>query len=117
MSMNLTKYIYDFSTLLRKAGFNFHEQSDPKVIAMQKKINEIGKIEFKIEQYPDGSWTAESVNIDGIITGGKNTEDTPAILKDAVFTFFEIPPHLCADSILRSDNEPVLIKQNVYVQS
>lgn len=102
MPMNLTKYVYDFSVLLRKAGFDFHEQSNPKVIGMQKKINEIGRIEFKIEQYPDGSWTAESTNIDGIITGGKNTEDTSAILKDAVFTYFEIPPYLCVDSIIHN---------------
>lgn len=113
----MNKCIYNFTNLLRKTGINFHEQDDERIVAMQKKIKEIGKIEFKIEQYPDGSWTAESINIDGIITGGKNTEDTPAILKDAIFTYFEIPPHLCVDSMLRSDNEPVMVRQNVYVQS
>jgi len=112
--MRLNKYIYKFSNLIRKMGIDLHENNDPRVIAMKKEIDRLGKIEFKIEQYPDGSWTAESINIDGIITGGTNTQDISATIKDAVFTYFEIPPHLCVDSLLRRDNEPVTMRQNVY---
>ena len=112
--MRLNKYIYKFSNLIRKMGIDLHENNDPRVIAMKKEIGRLGKIEFKIEQYPDGSWTAESINIDGIITGGTNTQDISATIKDAVFTYFEIPPHLCVDSLLRRDNEPVTMRQNVY---
>ena len=112
--MSVNKYIYKFSNLIRKMGIDLHENNDPRVIAMKKEIDKLGKIEFKIEQYPDGSWTAESTNLDGIITGGTNTQDISATIKDAVFTYFEIPPYLCVDSLLRRDNEPVTMRQNVY---
>jgi len=112
--MRLNRYIYNLSNLARKFGYKFNELSDGRVIKMKKDIDKIGKIEFKIEQYPDGSWTAESTNFDGIITGGTNTKNMSLIIKDAVFTYFEIPPYLCADSLLRGDNEPVTLKQNMY---
>ena len=112
--MRINKYIYNLANLGRKFGINFQEDSDKRVLEMKREISRLGKIEFKIEQYPDGSWTAESTNIDGIITGGKNTRDISASIKDAVFTYFEVPPHFCVDSILRGDNEPVVLTRNVY---
>lgn len=112
--MRLHKIIYHISNIARKAGHKFNEGTDKRVIAMKKEIDRIGKIEFNIEQYPDGSWTAESTNFDGIITGGTNTKNMSASIKDAIFTYFEIPPHLCSDTLLRGDNEPVSVKQNVY---
>jgi hypothetical protein len=102
------------SNLARKAGYKFDEVSDERVVKMKKEIEKLGSVEFEIEQYPDGSWTAESTNIDGIITGGTNSQNISLAIKDAIFTYFEIPPHLCIDSLLRGDNEPVTIKQNVY---
>jgi len=110
----MRKYIYILANLIRKSGFNFKADKNQKVLEMQKEIAKIGRIEFKIEQYPDGSWTAESTNIDGIITGGIKTEEISFMIKDAVFTYFEIPPYLCADTLLRSDNEPVILSQKVY---
>lgn len=110
----MRRYIYNIANLIRKVGFDFNEKNDRRVIYMQKEIFKIGKIEFKIEQYPDGSWVAESENIDGIITGGKVTKNMSVIIKDAVFTYFEIPPYLCADNLLSSDNEPVTLTQRVY---
>ena len=112
--MRINKYTYKFFNLIRKMEIDLHENNNPRVIAMKREIERLGKIELKVEQYPDGSWTAESTNIDGIITGGKNTQDISATIKDAVFTYFEIPPHLCVDSLLRRDNEPVTMRQNVY---
>ena len=108
--MSINKYIYKFSNLIRNMGIDFHENNNPRVIAMKREIDKLGRIEFKIEQYPDGSWTAESTNLDGIITGGTNTQDISATIKDAVFTYFEIPPYLCVDSLLRRDNEPVTMR-------
>jgi len=112
--MYLNRCIYNLSNIARKIGVNWNETKDRRVVEMKKEIDRLGKIEFKIEQYPDGSWTAESTNVDGIITGGKNMQDITSSLKDATFTYFEIPPHLCVDSLLKSDNEPVVIKQHVY---
>lgn len=112
--MNLNKYIYNLSNFARKLGYNFNETTDERVVKMKKEIDKIGKVEFKIEQYPDGSWTAESINFDGIITGGTSTQNIASTIKDAVFTYFEIPPHLCVDTLLKGNNEPVTIKQNVY---
>jgi len=113
-SMRLNKLIYTIANVARKAGYSFNEAVDVRVVAMKKEIEKIGKIEFKIEQYPDGSWAAESTNFDGIMTGGSSTEHMSSMIKDAVFTYFEIPPHLCNDALLKGDNEPVTVKQNVY---
>ena len=73
-----------------------------------------GNIEFKIEQHPDGTWTAESTNIDGIITGGDTLWDVNEMVKDAIFTYYEIPPHLANDSLIRGENEPVTVRWRVY---
>lgn len=112
--MALNRYIYNLSNLARKIGYNFDEQNDERVVKMKREIDRIGKIEFKIEQRPDGSWTAESTNFDGIITGGTNRQNISSTIKDAIFTYFEIPPQLCVDTLLRGDNEPVTVRQNVY---
>lgn len=106
---------YFFGRALRQGGVRLGAD-DARVRAMQYEIRRLGgKIEFKIEQYPDGSWTAESTNIDGIITGGKTVKYMPTMMKDAIFTYFGIPPHYCDDALLRADNEPVTLRQFVYV--
>ncbi len=112
----LNKTIYLVAKQLRQWGYNFNEGADQRILAMKKEIQRLGGgIEFKIEQYPDGSWAAESVNLDGVITGGVNTKEITPTLRDAVFTYFGIPPYLCDDAVLRADNEPVTLKQHVYV--
>ncbi|MFA6548180.1 MAG: hypothetical protein WCT11_04580 [Candidatus Magasanikbacteria bacterium] len=112
----LNKTIYLAAKQMRQWGYNFNEGSDQRILDMKKEINRLGgRIEFKIEQYPDGSWTAESVNLDGVITGGTNTKEATPTIRDAVFTYFGIPPYLCNDAVLRADNEPVTLKQHVYV--
>ncbi len=116
MRLLLNKTIYLAAKRLRQWGYNFNEEADQRVLAMKKEIQRLGgRVEFKIEQYPDGSWTAVSVNIDGVITGGVNTKQVAPTIKDAVFTYFGIPPHLCNDAVLRADNEPVTLRQHVYV--
>lgn len=112
----LNKTIYLAANQLRRWGYNFNETADNRIIAMKNKIRQLGgKIEFKIEQYPDGSWSAESTNINGIITGGDDTKKATLVIKDVVFTYFGIPPHLCNDVVLRANNEPVILKQHIYV--
>ena len=112
--MTINRIMYNLATSARRLGYNFHESKDERVVRMKKEIDRLGKLEFKIEQYPDGSWTAESTNVDGIITGGKITKNIPSSIRDAVFTYFEIPPHLCVNTLLKADNEPVTTKQHMY---
>lgn len=112
----LNKTISFAANTLRQLGYDFKEGTDRRVQEMKKEIQRLGgRIEFKVEQYPDGSWTAESVNLDGVITGGTNTKEVIPTIRDAVFTYFGIPPYLCNDTTLHADNEPVTLKQHMYV--
>lgn len=113
------QFIHLSSNLLRKMGHNFDARKNKQVIEMQDTLNHLeGKaIQFNIMNFPDGTWYAESVNIEGINTGSKNANDIPGMLRDAIFTYFEIPPHLCDDSLLIADNEPVTVKQKVHVSA
>jgi len=96
--------VYTLSNLLRWAGYNFNQVSDSRVIAMREKIQALGGIQFNIEVAPDGAWTAESTNIDGIISGGRSVSNVNDVLKDAIFTYFEIPPYLCGTQRTFSTN-------------
>lgn len=107
-------FIYHFAQILRKIGFDFHESNDPRVKAMREVIQKLGSIEFTIDVQSDGSWVAESTNIDGIITGGTQRQNMNGMIKDAIFTYFEIPPYLCSDSLMKSSSEPVTLEQRVY---
>lgn len=110
----LNKIIFNISRVLRSFNIGFDQTNYPKLSLMKKEIKELNGINFKIEFYPNGSWTAESVNIDGIITGSDNVKEINFLIKDAVFTYFEIPPQFCDDSFLKADNEPLTITQKVY---
>lgn len=109
--------IFTVANALRSRGVDLKESKNPQVKEMQSAIASLNdhSIQFLIERYPDGSWSAESTNLDGIMTGSKDLKEAPELIKDAVFTYFEIPPHLCNEALLRSDNEPVTVKQNVRV--
>lgn len=109
------KFVFNSSQILRKLGWGLGERSNPHVIRMLEEIRRIGgAIRFKIEHHPDGSWSAESVNVDGIITGGDDVKETNSMIKDAIFTYYKIPSYLCDDGLLKSDNEPVIVTQAVY---
>lgn len=95
-------------------GHAFRGGNQPERCRYGKKIKELGRIEFKLEFYPDGSWSAESTNIEGIATGSRNRKDISRLLKDAVFTYFEIPPYACADRLIRLPEEPITVAQQVY---
>ena len=106
--------MYSVANLLRKFGVNFKETNDPRVRAMQAAVQKLGAIAFRIEIHTDGSWVAESTNIDGIITGGTSRQNMSAMIKDAIFTYFEIPPYLCNDTLVKTDSDTVTLEQRVY---
>lgn len=111
----LRQLIFKTSDSLRKLGIGFNNEDNRAVLQMRKAINELdGGIQFQYEFFPDGSWTAESKNIDGIITGGKSRKDIIPTVKDAIFTYFSIPPQRCDDVLLHSSNEPVTAEQRVW---
>ncbi len=106
--------MFKIGQILRKMGIDLRAGKHLAVLNMKKKLKEIKGIDFKIEVYPDGSWTAESINIDGIITGGKNIKEESSEIRDAIFTYFDIPSYLCDDNLLRGSNEPVTVFQRVW---
>lgn len=111
---DMRKLIYLVAQKLRNWGVDFHEKADLRVQKMQKSIESIGGINFTIELFDDGSWVAESTNIDGILTGGTSRDGFHETLKDAVFTYFEIPPQLCNDTLIKSPGEPIKLEQRIY---
>lgn len=88
-----------------------HLSPDPKKSPdVQKMFNTIkklegGRIEFKITFYQNNDWSAESVNLPGIITAGDSHEDIDTMVEDAVFTYFNIPSRYCT-SITLNRQEP-----------
>lgn len=117
MRLLSNRIIYSAANALRRVGVEFDESSNDSVIAMRQAINELEgrSIEFHIEQYPDGSWHAESRNVEGLMTGSNDPREIPEMLRDAIFTYYEIPPHLCKDTLLSSDNEPATVEQDIRV--
>ena len=110
----MNKLIYIFAQGLRRIGYNFHEDQDPRVKAMQAQIQQLGSIQFKVEVATDGSWVAESTNIEGILTGGTNQHNITEHIKDAIFTYFEIPPYLCDDALMKSSGEALTLGWRIY---
>lgn len=111
----LRKLIFTTSEALKKLGIDISDGRHPAVLEMKRIINQAGAVKFKTEVYPDGSWTAESINFDGIITGGKNAKEMNSMIKDATFTYFEIPPQNCNDKLLLAPNDPVIAEQSIMV--
>lgn len=99
---------------MRRLGYDFHEEKNPRVLAMRAELQKLGGLKFKIDIFPDGAWAAESLNIDGIATGGTNKDHINETIKDAVFTYFEIPPQYCNDNLMKSSDEPLSLEQRVY---
>lgn len=110
----LNRLIYTLTNLARKIGVRFHEEQDARVQAMRQTIERLGGIQFTIEIDKHGNWAAESVNIKGIITGGTSKKNMNETIKDAIFTYFEIPPQLCNDRLMRAPDEPIKLEQRIY---
>ena len=76
---------------------------------MQESLNRLdgNKVEFSVTTNDDGSWYAYSTNIDGIFTSGDKNDNISEMLKDAVFTFYEVPSAYADDRLLKSTGERV----------
>ena len=107
---------YKIAKIVKKVGANFDASKNPAVQNMKDCINNLpdSGIQFIITREPNGNWVAESVNIAGILTGGSIKDDVDEMIKDAIFTYFEVPAKYCDDSLIRSASEPVTIKQEVF---
>ena len=100
--------------LARKLGLT-DDRADVRIQALQSTIDRVGGIEFKVVHQESGEWVAESKNVDGIITGGNSyPNDVSETIKDAIFTYFEIPAHLCNDTILRQRGDVAQVEERVY---
>lgn len=108
------KIIYNLSKFMRALGFDFNEMSNVKIQQMNNEIKNIGgNIGFEVKQQADGNWCAVSTNIDGIITGGDDIREMNDFIKDAIFTYFEVPAYLCNDLLLKNTNETLTAHQKV----
>lgn len=105
------------ANFLRSKGYDFKEHLHPAVVEMQKEINALDNknINFEIKVYPDGSWTAISTNVEGLMTGSRKQSEANELIKDATFTYYGIPPRFANDKLLRNAGEPVTAEQQVHV--
>ena len=110
----MNSVVYKLAQALRRLGFHFHEKNGPRVKSMREAIRKLDGIQFNIEFFDNGKWVAESTNVDGIMTGGTNRHNINESLKDAVFTYFEIPPQLCNDAFMRASDVPLKLQQKLY---
>ena len=110
---------YKIANMLKKAGVNFDAAKCPEVVNMKEVIEALsgGSIQFTVSREANGDWIAESVNIQGILTGGNATDDINKMIKDAIFTYFEIPARYCDDSLIREAGEPAVIRQELFATS
>ena len=110
---------YKIAKLLRKAGAKFDAAKCPEVINMQEVVAALsgGSIQFTVSREPNGDWIAESVNIRGILTGGTAADDVNKMIKDAIFTYFEVPARYCDDALIRASGEPVVVTQEMFATS
>ena len=109
--------VYSVASVMKRSGFGFNSMNNPQVLEMLKAIDDLDNkaVSFAIEQHPDGHWSAVSTNVDGIMTGGDDPRQVPEFTKDAIFTYFEVPTQYCDETLLRNDNEPARVKQNIHV--
>lgn len=110
-------FSYRVAQLARKHGFKFNEEQQPEVIAMRQEIADLedSSINFQVSQYPDGSWSAVSVNVEGIVTGGLEAKEAEAIIKDAILTYYGIPSKYADDRLLRATGKAVTTEREVLV--
>lgn len=112
-----TSLSFKFANFARRYGVKFDTMQNPSVVKMREEIELLGKngIEFSINTYGDGSWSAKSVNVDGIITGGINQAEFVEMIKDAIFTYYDIPPQYCEDQLLKGAGEKKTVKNEIFV--
>lgn len=112
-----TSLTFKFVTMAKKMGFKTNPLSCGSVREMRDAIDSLGEggIKFEIGMYPDGSWSAKSVNVDSIITGGYDHSEMTDMIKDAIFTYYDIPPQYCEDGLLKGSGEKKTVKNEILV--
>ena len=107
---------YRLVKIAKKVGTNFDPTNNEAENNMKEVINSLptSNIQFVISKEPNGDWVAESVNLSGILTGGTAEDNIEEMIKDAIFTYFEVPARFCDNSLIRSTGEPTIIKQEVF---
>ena len=96
---------HKFSQLL---GFPFR-RGYGRIVRMMDDIDKYsGKLTFNISFHDEG-WTAQCLQIPTIITGSNNSQPTvkeiDELVKDAIFTAYAIPPHLCDSRFFMNKDE------------
>ena len=113
--MLLNRLVFTLANLARTFGFSFNEEEDPRVKELLLTTRRLGGIQFRVEHEPSGEWVATSINVEGIVTGGSAyPNDVNEAIRDAIFTYFEIPPHLCKPSLVHRQGEVARIEERVY---
>ena len=112
-----TSLSYKFARAVKRLGVNHNSESDSAVIAMRREIANLdgGQVNFSVSIDRDGSWYAESTNVDGLLTGGDNQAEIDEMLKDAIFTYYNIESRHADDALLRSSGDVTNIKQQVQL--
>lgn len=107
---------YKLARAMKKIGVDFDPLKNDAVRNMKEVIESLpnASIQFTVSREANGDWVAESVNLSGILTGGNSKDDIQEMIKDAIFTYFEVPAKYCDDSLIRAAGEPVIIKQEMF---
>ena len=115
--MNTNNLVYHIFAYLRKIGMHRVDTQDPRIQEMHRTIQALERsaIKFEVKSNPDGGWTAKSTNIAGILTGGDKASQMESHIRDAVFTYFDIPPSLCDSRLLL--NSPAMQGENEALDS
>ena len=111
-----TSLAYKFSKFMREQGRRLNPLENEAVIHMRSEIDQLDEgIQFTVSTYEDGSWMAKSTNVEGILSGGRDASEIPEVIKDAIFTYYDIPPKYCNDDLLRGTGEKKVVKREAFV--
>lgn len=112
-----TSLSYRVARLARKYGYDFNSRNNEGIKKMLEDISKLGPagISFSISTQSDGSWYAESTNVDGLLTGGFKLGELDETIKDAIFTYYDIDPKHCDDLLLKGSGDAQILKQQFNV--
>ena len=104
--------------LAKLFNFPIRPEKNYRVQSMKETMERVGgKLNFTIQRHADG-WLAECEEIKGIITGGTGSNPTDEEIndniRDAVFSTFGIPPHLCKNELLQNVREVALEEKRAF---
>lgn len=65
------------------------------------------QVRVRMHQEADGRFWAEAVDLQGCYTQGATLDEVLKNMKDAIFTYFEVPKEKADPSLLRYEGETV----------